>query len=154
EADTVALIDAAEERFGPVDLFCANAGIGIGGDEQTPDEDWQRLWDVNVMSHVSAARRLIPDWRARGEGYFLPTLSAARLLTNLKAAQYSGTKHAALASAVWLAITDGGERTRASAPRPQGVKARRLDAADELLTLLDPVALEPEDVAEAVVPGI
>ncbi|HEX7098746.1 MAG TPA: SDR family oxidoreductase [Acidimicrobiia bacterium] len=154
EADTVALIDAAEERFGPVDLFCANAGIGIGGDEQTPDEDWQRLWDVNVMSHVYAARRLIPDWRARGEGYFLPTVSAAGLLTNLKAAQYSVTKHAALAFAEWLAITYGDEGIKVSALCPQGVKTRLLDAADEFRTLLEPVALEPEDVAEAVVQGI
>src|SRR5690606_24919669 len=65
EQDTVALIDAAEERFGPLDLFCANAGIGIGADEQTPDDEWQRLWEVNAMSHAYAARRLVPDWLAR-----------------------------------------------------------------------------------------
>src|SRR5690606_9579810 len=115
ERDTVALIDAAEDRFGPVDLFCANAGIGIRGDEQTLDEEWQRLWEVNVMSHVYAARRLVPEWRARGEGYFLPTVSAAGLLTNLKAAQYSVTKHAALAFAEWLAVTYGDEGIKVSA---------------------------------------
>jgi len=150
----VALIDAAEDRFGPVDLFCANAGIGIRGDEQTLDEEWQRLWEVNVMSHVYAARRLVPEWRARGEGYFLPTVSAAGLLTNLKAAQYSVTKHAALAFAEWLAVTYGDEGIKVSALCPQGVRTRLLDAAEEFRTLLESVAVEPEDVAEAVVQGI
>lgn len=154
EADTVNLIDAATERFGPVDLFCANAGIGIAGDEQNPDEDWDRLWKINVMSHVHAARRLVPEWRARGEGYLLATVSAAGLLTNLKAAQYSVTKHAALAFAEWLAVTYGDEGIRVSALCPQGVRTRLLDAADEFRTLLEPIALEPSDVAEAVVAGL
>jgi NAD(P)-dependent dehydrogenase (short-subunit alcohol dehydrogenase family) len=154
EADTVALIDAAEERFGPVDLFCANAGIGIAGDEQTDDFEWHRLWQVNVMSHVHAARRLVPEWQARGEGYFLATVSAAGLLTNLKAAQYSVTKHGALAFAEWLAVTYGDAGIRVSALCPQGVRTRLLDAADEFRTLLEPVALEPADVAEAVVRGL
>ncbi|HLT96657.1 MAG TPA: SDR family oxidoreductase [Acidimicrobiia bacterium] len=154
EADTVNLIDTAEDEYGPVDLFCANAGIGISGDEQTSDSDWDRLWRINVMSHVHAARRLIPEWRARREGYFLPTVSAAGLLTNLKAAQYSVTKHAALAFAEWLAVTYGDEGIKVSALCPQGVRTRLLDAADEFRTLLEPVALDPADVAEAVVEGV
>lgn len=154
ESDTVALIDSAEERFGPVDLFCANAGIGIAGDEQTGDEEWDRLWDINVMSHVHAARRLIPEWRARGEGYFLATVSAAGLLTNLRAAQYSVTKHAALALAEWLAVTYGDEGIRVSALCPQGVRTRLLDVAEEFRALLEPVAISAEDVAEAVVAGL
>ena len=154
EADTVALIDRAEEEMGPVDLFCANAGIGIAGDEQTPDADWERLWQVNLMSHVHAARRLVPEWRARGGGYFLATVSAAGLLTNLRAAQYSVTKHAALAFAEWLSVTYGEEGIRVSALCPQGVRTRLLDVADEFRTLLEPVALEPTEVAEAVVEGL
>ena len=118
------------------------------------DDEWQRLWEVNVMSHVYAARRLVPEWRARGEGYFLPTVSAAGLLTNLKAAQYSVTKHAALAFAEWLAITYGDEGIKVSALCPQGVRTRLLDAADEFRTLLEPVAIDPDDVAEAVVQGV
>ncbi|MGH8912367.1 MAG: SDR family oxidoreductase [Acidimicrobiia bacterium] len=154
ETDTVAVIDSAEDRFGPVDLFCANAGVGIAGDEQTPDDEWDRLWQINVMSHVHAARRLIPEWRARGEGYFLATVSAAGLLTNLKAAQYSVTKHGALAFAEWLSVTYGDDGVRVSALCPQGVRTRLLDAAEEFRTLLEPVALEPDEVAQAVVDGL
>jgi NAD(P)-dependent dehydrogenase (short-subunit alcohol dehydrogenase family) len=154
EEDTIAVIDSAEARFGAVDLFCANAGLGIAGDEQTDDSEWDRLWRINLMSHVHAARRLIPEWRARGEGYFLATVSAAGLLTNLKAAQYSVTKHAALAFAEWLSVTYGDQGIRVSALCPQGVKTRLLDAADEFRALLEPVALEPDVVAEAVVEGL
>lgn len=154
ESDTVALIDEAEERFGPVDLFCANAGIGIAGDEQTSDSEWGRLWEVNVMSHVHAARRLIPGWVARGEGYLLATVSAAGLLTNLKAAQYSVTKHAALAFAEWLAVTYGDEGVKVSALCPQGVRTRLLESTAEFRALLGPTALDPEEVAEAVVTGL
>jgi NAD(P)-dependent dehydrogenase (short-subunit alcohol dehydrogenase family) len=148
------LIDETEERFGPIDLFCANAGYGFAGDEQTPPRLWDRMWQVNLMSHVHAARRLIPGWVARGEGYFLSTASAAGLLTNLRAAQYSVTKHAAVAFAEWLAITYGDQGVKVSCLCPMGVRTPFLDAATEFHDLLDPYAIEPEQVAEAVVAGL
>jgi NAD(P)-dependent dehydrogenase (short-subunit alcohol dehydrogenase family) len=148
------LIDETEDRFGPVDLFCANAGIGFAGDEQTAPERWDFMWQVNVMSHVHAARRLVPGWLARGDGYFLSTASAAGLLTNLKAAQYSVTKHAAVAFAEWLAITYGDQGIKVSCLCPMGVKTPLLDSADEFHALLDPLAIEPAAVAEAVVAGL
>ncbi len=152
--DNDRLVDEVEELFGPIDLFCANAGIGFAGDEQTPPEDWDRMWQVNVMSHVHAARRLIPLWKARGGGYFLATVSAAGLLTNLKAAQYSVTKHAALAFAEWLAITYGDIGVKVSCLCPMGVKTPFLDSATEFQDLLLPDALDPETVADAVVAGL
>jgi len=106
------------------------------------------------MSHVHAARRLIPGWIARGEGYFLSTASAAGLLTNLKAAQYSVTKHAAVAFAEWLSITYGDQGIKVSCLCPMGVKTPFLDTATEFHDLLDPYAIEPEQVAEAVVTGL
>jgi len=152
--DNNRLIDEVEELFGPVDLFCANAGIGFVGDEQTPPEEWDRMWQVNVMSHVHAARRLVPSWTARGDGYFLATVSAAGLLTNLKAAQYSVTKHAALAFAEWLAITHGDRGVKVSCLCPMGVKTPFLDSATEFQDLLLPHALDPDSVADAVVAGL
>jgi short-subunit dehydrogenase len=112
------------------------------------------MWQVNLMSHVHAARRLIPAWLARGEGYFLSTASAAGLLTNLKAAQYSVTKHAAVSFAEWLAITYGDRGIKVSCLCPMGVKTPLLDSADEFHALLDPLAIEPEQVADAVVDGL
>lgn len=148
------LIEGAEDRFGPIDLFCANAGIGLVGDEQSDPSSWDRMWGVNVMSHVNAARHLIPGWVARGEGYFLATVSAAGLLTNLKAAQYSVTKHAALAFAEWLAVTYGDAGVKVSALCPQFVNTPLLEGSEAFQALGANHTLEPSEVADVVVSGL
>jgi short-subunit dehydrogenase len=84
----------------------------------------------------------------------MATASAAGLLTNLKAAQYSVTKHAAVAFAEWLAITYGDQGIRVSCLCPMGVKTPFLDTAAEFHDLLDPYAIEPSEVADAVVAGL
>lgn len=148
------LIERTEQRYGPIDLFCANAGIGQVGDEQSDLDLWDRTWNINVMSHVHAARYLIPAWVARGEGYFLATVSAAGLLTNLKAAQYSVTKHAALAFAEWLAVTYGDAGVKVSALCPQFVNTPLLTDSEAFKALGANRTLEPEEVADAVVSGL
>jgi NAD(P)-dependent dehydrogenase (short-subunit alcohol dehydrogenase family) len=149
-----ALIQQTEDRFGPIDLFCANAGYGATGDEQTDPEEWDRMWQVNLMSHVHAARELIPGWVTRGEGYFLSTASAAGLLTNLRAAQYSVTKHAAVAFAEWLSVTYGDQGIMVSCLCPMGVDTPFVKAATEFADLLGPHLIEPGVVADAVVEGL
>jgi NAD(P)-dependent dehydrogenase (short-subunit alcohol dehydrogenase family) len=148
------LIEGAEDRFGPIDLFCANAGYALVGDEQSDPVEWDRMWGVNVMSHVHAARHLIPGWVARGEGYFLATASAAGLLTNIKAAQYSVTKHAAVAFAEWLAVTYGDAGVKVSALCPQFVNTPLLAGSEAFKALGGGHALEPEEVADTVVAGL
>lgn len=154
EADNQRLIDSASQLFGPIDLFCANAGIGFLGNEQTEASEWERMWQINTMSHVYAARYLIPGWLGRGEGYFLSTASAAGLLTNLKAAQYSVTKHAAVAFSEWLAVTYGDRGIRVSCLCPMGVDTPLLDVDSDFRKLLEPDAIPAPAVAEAVVAGI
>jgi NAD(P)-dependent dehydrogenase (short-subunit alcohol dehydrogenase family) len=148
------LVEDVEARFGPIDLFCANAGYGVAGSEQSDPEEWDRMWHVNLMSHVHAAKYLIPGWLARGEGYFLATASAAGLLTNLKAAQYSVTKHAVVSFAEWLAVTYGDRGVRVSCLCPMGVDTPFVRAATEFQDLLGPHLIDAEVVADAVVAGI
>jgi len=148
------LIDETETTHGPIDLFCANAGYGVAGDEQDDPESWDRMWQVNLMSHVHAAKYLVPGWLARGDGYFLSTASAAGLLTNLKAAQYSVTKHAAVSFAEWLAVTYGDKGLKVSCLCPMGVDTPFVDAAEEFHDLLGPHLIPPARVADAVVEGI
>jgi NAD(P)-dependent dehydrogenase (short-subunit alcohol dehydrogenase family) len=121
EADVVDLVSTAEERFGPVDVFCANAGIIAVGGVEVPDEAWERIWAVNVKSHIYAARALLPTMLERGQGYLVHTASAAGLLTQLGSAPYSVTKHAVVALAEWLSITYGDRGLRVSCLCPQGV---------------------------------
>ena len=156
EADVVELVERAEAQFGPIDLFCANAGIGVLGGVDVSDGDWDRIWSINVMAHVYAARALLPGWLARGEGYLLHTASAAGLLTNLGTAPYSVTKHAVVGLAEWLAITHGDAGIKVSCLCPQGVRTNMLSQASAAGggQLLDPTAIEPEQVADAVVQGL
>jgi NAD(P)-dependent dehydrogenase (short-subunit alcohol dehydrogenase family) len=164
ESDIVALVELTETTFGPVDLFCSNAGIAIGGGAEASDESWETIWRVNVMAHVFAARAVLPGMIARGEGYLLNTASAAGLLTNLGAAPYSVTKHAAVGLAEWLAITHGDAGIKVSCLCPQGVRTAMLEGGlgptgDQAslpgeVVLASGDLLEPEAVAEAVVEGL
>ena len=151
EADLQRLVEVTEEAFGPIDLFCSNAGIATNGGVDARDDDWQRNWDINVMAHVFAARAVLPGMLARGEGYLLNTASAAGLLTQIGSAPYSVTKHAAVALAEWLSITHGDAGIKVSCLCPQGVRTPMLGDGG---ALLGPGALEPEDVAQAVVDGL
>lgn len=154
ETANLELIEGVVGSHGPIDLFCANAGYARVGDEQDDPEVWNHMWRVNFMSHVHAAKGLIPGWLARGKGYFLATASAAGLLTNLKAAQYSVTKHAVVAFAEWLAITYGDAGVRVSCLCPQFVDTPLLAGADEFKALGGDHVLSPEQVADEVVVGI
>lgn len=159
DAEVAALVRSAEEAFGAIDLFCANAGIGgMGTGPETPDEDWDRIWHVNVMAHVFAARHLLPGWLARGEGYFLATASAAGLLSQIGSAPYAVTKHGAVAFAEWLSITYGDRGVRVSCLCPQGVNTNMLSGGGESaagdVVRLAGVVMEPEEVANVVVETI
>jgi NAD(P)-dependent dehydrogenase (short-subunit alcohol dehydrogenase family) len=158
-----ALIARTEDAFGPVDVFCANAGIATGRGLEAPDEAWELITAVNVRAHVYAARRLVPRWIERGEGYFVATASAAGLLTQIGDAPYTVTKHAAVAFAEWLAITYGDQGVRVSCLCPMGVKTPLLlggleaDGDEALGANVVAAAgelLEPEQVAGDVVDAI
>ena len=156
EADTQRIVTEVEDRLGPIDLYCANAGIGMEGGVETSDEDWQRIWEINFMSHVYVARAVLPGMLARGEGYLLHTASAAGLLTNFGAAAYSVTKHAVVALAEWLQITYGDQGLKVSALCPQFVFTDLLDdlLPGGMMSMAHQVGLSPEQVAESVVEGL
>ena len=149
------LVGETEDSFGPIDLFCANAGVGVVGNEQSAASDWEQMWRVNTLSHVHAAKFLVPGWLARGKGYFLSTASAAGLLTNLGAAQYSVTKHAAVAFAEWLAVTYGDRGIGISCLCPQFVDTPLVEKMSEIDSLITTAAvLDPAEVADVVVNGL
>ncbi|MEU1806402.1 SDR family oxidoreductase [Streptomyces sp. NPDC019937] len=154
--DASGVVPAARDALGgAIDIFCANAGVGHGGGPEADEELWAQSWDVNVMAHVRAARALLPDWLERGEGRFVSTVSAAGMLTMVGSAPYSVSKHAALAFAEWLSATYRHRGIQVHAVCPQGVRTKMLvdsGAAGDLV--LVPTAIEPEDVAAAVLQGI
>jgi len=155
EDEVASLVEKAISANGPIDLFCANAGIITSGGLDDSNEQWQRIWGVNVMAHVYAARALIPGWVARGQGYLLHTASAAGLLTGIGQLPYSVTKHGVVALAEWLSITYGDAGVKVSCLCPQGVRTNMLLAGgDDESNFLLPGSVAPEEVADAVVQGL
>ncbi|MGW0162701.1 SDR family oxidoreductase [Mycobacterium sp. NPDC003323] len=158
-----ALLDAARTAFGPVDIYVANAGI-IGAPELGADADWDRVLAVNLRGHIRAAEALLPEWTARGSGYFVAVASAAGLLTQIGAAGYAVSKHAAVGFAEWLAITHGDNGIGVTCVCPMGVATPLLDAITDSPDATARVAaasitaagavLSAEDVAAETLEGV
>ena len=153
EVQIADLIARVERDIGPIALFCSNAGIFTPGGMEVADNDWQRIWTINVMAHVWAARYLVPLMTARGEGYLLNTASAAGLLNQIGAAPYGVTKHAAVGLAEWLAMTHGDAGIRVSVLCPQGVRTAMTDGMGDTVAGIDGL-LEADAVAQACIAAI
>ena len=153
EGDIAAMITHVEDTLGPIDLFCSNAGVFVSGGAEAANADWQRLWDINVMAHVWAARHVVPRMIARGGGYLLNTASAAGLLNQIGSAPYGVTKHAAVGLAEWLAMTHGDDGIKVSVLCPQAVRTAMIDGFEDGVAAIDGL-LEPDDIAAACVEAI
>ncbi len=153
EAQIQQLVDRTIERHGKIDLFCSNAGAGGPGVlTDAGNEVWQEQWELNVMSHLYAARAVLPAMIERGEGYLLNTASAAGLLAALGTGPYTVTKAAAVKLAEFISITHGDDGIGVSVLCPQGVNTamapRRLGDGQT-----DGI-IEPEQLAETVVEAL
>ena len=153
------VVDDVQRTLGPIDLYCSNAGIlemdpDFGNAASASAESWERCWAVNVLGHVHAARALLPAMIARGQGYFLNTVSAAGLLTQVGSATYSTTKHAALGFSEYLAITHKDDGIKVSVLCPQGVATPMTEGASAFEPALLNGLLTAETVAQAALEGI
>lgn len=152
EEEVKALVQFAEATCGPIDLFCSNAGIiAIGGVEVANDQ-WQRIWEINVMSHIYVGRAVIPGMIQRGGGALMITASAAGLLSQIGSAPYSVTKHAAVGLAENIAITYGDQGIKVFALCPQAVRTA-MAGPDGGVAAVDGL-MEPDQLAEAVMVGL
>jgi len=153
EDDVIRVIEDTEKDIGPIDLYCNNAGVAAGASEQSPNAEWQFIWEVNVMSHVYSARHLVPRMLQRGGGYFLNTASAAGLLNQIGGAAYGTTKHAAVGFAEWLALTYRHQGIKVSMLCPQAVRTAMTANPDDQGTMAasGDGMMEPDQLADIVV---
>ena len=121
EAYTAA-IKAIEHENGPIGLFCSNAGYVTSGGLEDTNAAMDKMWQVHVMAHVTAARAVLPGMIANGGGHLLQTASAAGLLSQIGSMAYSVTKHAAVSLAEWLSITHDHQGIGVSVLCPQAVR--------------------------------
>ncbi|MEM7293420.1 MAG: SDR family oxidoreductase [Pseudomonadota bacterium] len=157
ESDIQSLVAQAERAYGPIDLFCSNAGVCFGepGHSASAGNDiWQSCWEIHVMSHVYAARAVLPQMIERGGGYFVQMASAAGLLSQIGDAAYSTTKHAAVGFAESLSITHGDDGIKVSVICPQYVATPMLGYNEGEKFDQFPGVISPEDVASAVIRGV
>lgn len=156
EEDIEALVAAARDAYGPVDVFFSNAGIPGNGDPlSTPPDLWQKQWDVHVMAHVYAVRAVLPSMLERGSGYLIHTASMAGILTSQGACSYAVSKHATVGLAEWLSITYHDRGVRASLLAPLGVETPMLGGVDSAFVRLAAGTIrQPDEVAAMVVEAV
>ena len=149
EAQIIDLVDRTLASQGRIDVFCSNAGAGGSGVlTDAPNDVWQAQWDLHVMSHIYAARAVLPSMIERGDGYLLNTASAAGLLAAMGSGPYTVTKAAAVIFAEFLAITHGDDGIRVSVLCPQGVNTAM--APRSLGDGQTDGIIEPEQLAQTV----
>ncbi len=157
ESSFQSVINHIIDKNQSIDLFCSNAGIQQFGTLSTSTKDWQRNWDVNVMSHIHASKVLIPHMQKQRSGYILLTVSAAGLLNMPGALAYATTKHAAMGLAENLAIMYGNDGIKVSALCPQLVDTDMVRSSGKLPKnhpLMKDGLLSADAVAEEAVLGI
>lgn len=141
------------EKYNRIDYFFSNAGILSLGDENSSNFDWERNWNLHLMSHVYISRKLIPIFKKQKFGYFLITASAAGLLTHIDSITYSVTKHSAIAFAEWIAINNSKYNFDVSVICPQAVRTNMTKGREKDVAALDGM-LEPEFLVEKIQEGI
>ncbi|MEM1176735.1 MAG: SDR family oxidoreductase [Acidobacteriota bacterium] len=160
EAPIRRAVAMTEKELGRLDLMVSNAGFGYSDKpgwtaaSQT-NEQWDEVWRVNVMAHVWGVRAALPGMLSRGSGYFLHTVSAAGLITQVGDASYATTKHAAIGFAESVAITHGDQGIGVSVLCPQGVRTRLIELEEVVSKSVGVDGIrEPEEVAAITIQGL
>ena len=139
DASVRSAVDAAVTALGGLDVLVNNAGIGaVGTVEDNPDEDWHRVYDVNVVGMVRVTRAALPALRASSNAAIVNTCSIVATAGLPQRALYSATKGAVLSLTLAMAADHVREGIRVNCVNPGTADTpwvgRLLDAA------ADPVA--------------
>jgi NAD(P)-dependent dehydrogenase (short-subunit alcohol dehydrogenase family) len=119
DASVRAAIAEVVERFGRIDIVINNAGIGAQGTvEDNPDEEWHRVYDINVIGMVRVTRAALPYLRVSPAASVVNTCSVAATAGLPQRALYSATKGAVLALTRAMAVDHLREGIRVNCVNP------------------------------------
>jgi len=147
------IIETESHCEAPIDAFFCNAGIPSNGGPEVPNDEWERIWQVNVMQSVYVSRHLFPKFEARGRGVMVITASSAGLLTFPGALPYAVTKHAAVGLAEGLHTAYASKGIHVACLCPMGVRTGMVPRGKEGPVERDGV-ISPDDVAKETVSAI
>jgi 3-oxoacyl-[acyl-carrier protein] reductase len=120
------VVRETEEQFGRIDVLVNNVGVAYQRSfEEVTDDDWEALWELNVMSYVRAIRAALPGMKARGAGVIVNVSSTAGKRPSTSMPDYSVTKAAVLSLSRLIAdvYAKDGIRCNAVTPGPTATEA-------------------------------
>jgi 3-oxoacyl-[acyl-carrier protein] reductase len=113
------IVRETEAQFGRIDCLVNNVGVAYQRSfEEVTDEQWDELWQLNVMSYVRAIRAVLPGMRARGGGVIVNVSSTAGKRPSTSMPDYSVTKAAVLSLSRLVADVYGKDGIRSNAVTP------------------------------------
>jgi NAD(P)-dependent dehydrogenase (short-subunit alcohol dehydrogenase family) len=144
------VVGAAEKAFSGVDVLVNNVGVAyVASFEDVSDDQWDEMWQLNVMSYVRAIRAALPGMRERGAGAIVNVSSTAGKRPSTGMPNYSVTKAAVLSLSRLVAdlYAKDGIRCNAVTPGPTATDAWLADGG------LAEQQGQREDVLEKVASG-
>jgi 2-keto-3-deoxy-L-fuconate dehydrogenase len=119
DAQVRSAVDAAAARLGGIDILVNNAGIGAQGTvEDNPDDEWQRVFDVNVLGMVRVTRAALPYLRESRHAAIVNTCSVAATAGLPNRALYSASKGAVQSLTLAMAADHLAEGIRVTCVNP------------------------------------
>jgi NAD(P)-dependent dehydrogenase (short-subunit alcohol dehydrogenase family) len=136
DASVVSAVDRCVSDFGGLDIVVNNAGIGAQGTvADNADDEWRRVFEVNVFGIVRVSRAALPALRESEHAAIVNTCSVAALVGLPRRALYSATKGAVLALTRSMAADHLAEGIRVNCVHPGTADTpwvgRLLDQADD-----------------------
>ena len=154
--DLTALVALARERFGTLDVFINNAGIGpLSPLDDLRVAEWEDMIDVNIKGVLYGIAAALPVFREQGYGHFVNVASTAGIVIRPAMAVYAGTKFAVRAISEGLR-QEAGDKLRVTVITPGFVQTDFVDSiTDPVLRAQieasrDKMAIPPDAIARAI----